>query len=508
MKTSQHRRALLKAGIASGVLWLPFGQGAFGARVKAVLPAQFDEVDHHEVPHRIRDGWRPEIPAPSSATEVVVVGGGISALTAAWRLADKRVVLLEKESQLGGNSRGREFNGCRHALGAFMNQGSMAPFEEFFRELAVPQVEIASQQHAWAGQGKIVRDPLGSGLGKLPWALGEQRSLAGAAKLMRSYLDPQEGIFFPRTENTEAIRALDRKTLWQHYENQKLTPRVKQLFDAVVSSRAGDSGEMLSAWMGSYLLSASMAKNYSLPGGHGAYAEALRSRIVAGGKADLRTGFTVIRVAEQKHGKVWVSGVNATGRVETIEADTVVMGVPKFYAKRIVAGLAEQRAGVYEQFSYNAYLVAQVHLRRRIDAPFETCAPEHFTRFIVAPDQLPGNQRRDGGGLLTAYIPFPRVAGRAQLFVADAKDLAERIVRDVESIFPAARGQVEGVQLHRWGHPMLTTRPGMEDALERARASHGRVAFAHSDSFGITGLYSAIWTGMDAEAEARAILMS
>lgn len=492
-----------------GVLTLPFAHSVWGARAQAVLPQRFDEVDHFDVTHRVRDGWKTPVPEPSAACEVAIVGGGISALTAAWRLADRKIMVLEKENETGGNSRAREFAGCRYALGAFMNQGPMAPFEDWFRELNVPLVEVQAGGHAWAGDGRVVRDPLGAGLGQLPFASREIKSIEKATQLLRSYLPPnggsKEGIFFPRDENSAAIRALDRTTLWSEYERLGLGPQGRNFFDAMVSARIGDSGEMLSAWMGSYLLSSALARNYTAPGGHAVFAQALRSRIPAGA---VRTGFTVTRVAERPGGKVWVTGMRADGQAETIEAETVILGVPKFYCMRLVEGLAQARRDLLSQFSYNAYLVAQVFLRERIEVPFETCAPSNFARFIVAPDQLPGNARSDGGGLLTIYIPYPRAAGRESLLSADVKLLAERIVRDVENVFPAARGQVESVALHRWGHPMLTTRPGMDAALEQARESFGRVAFAHSDSFGITGLYSAIWTGMDAEAEARAIQMS
>jgi len=494
---------------AGAVLTLPFANSVWGARAQAVLPQTFDEIDHFDVTHRVRDGWKTPVPEPSAACEVAIVGGGISALTAAWRLADRKIMLLEKEAETGGNSRGREFAGCRYALGAFMNQGPMAPFEEIFRELNVPLVEVPGRGHAWAGNGRVVRDPLGEGLGQLPFADGERKALAKATQLLHGYQPrkaaAKDGIFFPRADNTAAIRALDRTTLWAEYEQLGLGLHGRSFFDAMISARIGDSGEMLSAWMGSYLLSSAVARNYTAPGGHAVFSQALRSRIPA---SSVRTGFTVTRVAERPGGKVWVTGLRADGQPETIEADTAILGVPKFYCMRMVEGLAQARRDALSQFTYNAYLVAQVFLRERIDVPFETCAPGNFTRFIVAPDQLPGNARSDGGGLLTIYIPYPRAAGREKLFAADVKLLAEHIVRDVESVFPAARGKVESVTLQRWGHPMLTTRPGMDDALEQARGSFGRVAFAHSDSIGITGLYSALWTGMDAEAEARAILMS
>ena len=50
----------------------------------------------------------------------------------------------------------------------------------------------------------------------------------------------------------------------------------------------------------------------------------------------------------------------------------------------------------------------------------------------------------------------------------------------------------------------MTASPGA--ALEQAQQTEGRIAFAHSDKLGLTGLYSAVWAGMEAEVDAELIL--
>src|SRR5260370_23594794 len=58
--------------------------------------------------HRLRDHAAFRVPARQVRVPIVIVGGGIAGLSAAWRL-DKRgvrdFVLLEMEAQAGGNSR-------------------------------------------------------------------------------------------------------------------------------------------------------------------------------------------------------------------------------------------------------------------------------------------------------------------------------------------------------------------------------------------------------------------
>ena len=78
-------------------------------RGKTLPPAGEILAPNYSIGHRIRDGFRPR-PASDcwQETDVVVIGGGISGLAAAWRLRRERLerfVVLELESAAGGTSR-------------------------------------------------------------------------------------------------------------------------------------------------------------------------------------------------------------------------------------------------------------------------------------------------------------------------------------------------------------------------------------------------------------------
>ena len=62
---------------------------------------------NHALGHRLREGGFPA-PAETRRVGVLIVGGGISGLSAAWRLANAGVddfLVLEIDSEPGGNSR-------------------------------------------------------------------------------------------------------------------------------------------------------------------------------------------------------------------------------------------------------------------------------------------------------------------------------------------------------------------------------------------------------------------
>ncbi|WP_434150425.1 FAD-dependent oxidoreductase [Methylocaldum gracile subsp. desertum] len=506
-----NRRSALKALAVLGGLGLGAGAtfrvDAKGRPNLVRLPNAFDEVDHFGVTHQVRDGVSFKVPEPSLRKDIVIVGGGISGLTALYRLGEYDCLLVEKEDALGGNSRRRESRGIHYPLGALVSQGPVSPFIDFFRELDVPFEPVLGPRLAYHVRGRLVEDPLAEdGWRHLPFSKREREGFRRVRDDLAALHHPIDGIFFPRADNRADIRQLDRITLSRYLADKGYPEAVSHFLKLMLSSRLGETGEDVSAWIALYLLSNLPVPAYTLPGGHGAISDILRERCEAIRPNALMTGFTAIRVENRPDGKVWVTGCTDDGSLQTIEARCAVMAVPKVFAKHAVVGLREERPDVYDRFRYNAYLVAQVELSRRVAPAFETASASRFSRFIVAADWLRSNRDPKGSSHLTVYVPYPGSAGRIELFGGSAKQLAARIVADLNAILPRSRGAIETVRLHRWGHPMVGCTPGMDEILNAAKQPFGNVVFAHSDSFGIAGLYSAVWTGMEASSDARIVL--
>src|SRR5215510_13847520 len=74
--------------------------------------------DHFEVCHEIRDGREFDRPDATRKADVVIVGGGVAGLSAAYFLKGKDWLLLEKEDHFGGNAYQEEYDGHVYATGA------------------------------------------------------------------------------------------------------------------------------------------------------------------------------------------------------------------------------------------------------------------------------------------------------------------------------------------------------------------------------------------------------
>jgi phytoene dehydrogenase-like protein len=97
----------------------------------------------------------------------VIVGGGISGLTAAHGLKDKRVLVLEKDRSPGGAAKMKEWNGVKYTLGPTnvrlgydveLNGRRFDYLTPFFDEIGVRWSKIHEPTDALFVRGKLIKN--------------------------------------------------------------------------------------------------------------------------------------------------------------------------------------------------------------------------------------------------------------------------------------------------------------------------------------------------------------
>lgn len=406
--------------------------------------------------------------ANGSHYDVVIVGGGIAGLTAAWRLRDRNVLVLEAAGIVGGRLRTESRGPYWLNLGAhvLMAEGPMATLAA---EVGVPLTEPRGDFLAVAMHGRVVRAGSVAGMFlRLPLSAAGRISLArtGLRLLMGKRRDPAklEEISFreflgPMHPDVEALMRVVANRLTGELDD--------------ISALVGVNG-FDHLWLGSRLNVA--GGSAELPS---ALARKLGGRIVTGAKAT-RVAQTATEVSVN---------YERNGERLTATADLAIVAVPAPLVDALVADLPQDQVQALAAMRYTPFLVAGIFTNETGPMPWDDlyalATPEKsFCMFFN-----PGNALRRGprqpGGALVVYAVAERATALMQ---RRDEDIRAAYLEDLYAIFPSARGIVSEVIIRRWqrGTAMGCRERGAN--LATLVEGHGRIAFAGDYMMPINGV--------------------
>src|SRR5271168_2645476 len=226
---TETRRDFLKFVVAGSV--------AAGCPVNHLLlaaesgPKPQVDGDHFAICHEVRDGQQFDKPAVSSRHDVVIVGGGVSGMSAAYFLRGRDFLLLEKEPHWGGNAYLEEYQGQAFAVGSAFDEKDSAS-EKLAREIGLIELPIDSGDPTIVA-GKWVPDTWLGGLDQLPYSEAVRESFKKFRAEMKA-LDPEKN-----------AQQLDSVPLTNYLKGY--APEIKQWWDAYGLSNWGAKSEDSSA---------------------------------------------------------------------------------------------------------------------------------------------------------------------------------------------------------------------------------------------------------------------
>lgn len=504
--------------------------------------------------HRLRTGDVP-VPASRRRVPVVIAGGGVAGLSAAWRLRRAGFLdfeLVELDGALGGTSRSGDGGPVPHPWGAHYLP-CPGPDARWVSELLIEagvaerlpdgQLSFDEAQLCRAPQERLyVADRWYDGLypragasaGDLQQLARFQGEMQRLGRLRDARGRPAFTLPIGAGSDDADFTALDRITMAEWLGQRGFdSPRLRWYVEYGCRDDFGAPLEATSAWAGLHYFASRLEGGEA--GATGETADLLtwpegNARLVAhlarGLSQRLRTGVMATRVRPLERGaEVWTFEP-ATGRAEALEADQVICALPSFVAARVMDDAA--RMELARALPVGAWMVANLTLRRR---PRSRGFPEAWDNvlyrspslgYVVATHQLdPGDcleqdagrcARRapsGGGTVWTYYLPFTEVdpgAGRRLLFQMAHADAVELVLADLGRAHPDLAECVTRIDVWRWGHAMVRPSPGVvHGQARRALASPaGSVHFAHSDLSGLPLFEEANHQGIRAAEEVLA----
>ena len=532
--TTFNRREILAA-----FLGLPVALAACRENNTPPLPAGEIVGASDVFGHRVRDGLRVEVPNDAwTEVPVVIVGGGVAGLSAAWQLQRSGFtdfVLLELEQAPGGTARSGSnrsfsFPWGAHYIPAPMKENSA--LISLLDEMGVIEGKDKDGEPV-VGEQFLCRDPEERIFYKGRWYEGlylhagesaeDQQQLEKFnaemnrwvgwrdAKGRRAFTLPVSAC----SDDAEAT-ALDRISMNEWMNQRGFTrSRLRWWVNYACRDDYGMTLEQTSAWVGIFYFCARVLKPHvesqsliTWPEGNGRLVNHLYDKT----KPQIQLDRAAIELIPTPTGCDLITldkqGTTARG----YRARHVIFAAPQFMARYLLRPYRENPPAHIAEFQFGSWMVANLTLKDRPKQNTQRDFPLAWDNVLYESESLgyvvaTHQQGIDRGPtVFTYYYPLCDAnarAARTRLLETEWRGWADVALTDLSRAHPDIRNLTERLDVMRWGHAMIRPRTGfMWDAARRDAAKPFRsIHFAHSELSGVALFEEAFDHGLRAADE-------
>jgi protoporphyrinogen oxidase len=443
-----------------------------------------------------------EIPEPERDVDVVIVGGGAGGLTAAYRLKDRDILLLEALPQLGGNSMYCEWEGLPFSLGGqyIAMPGSWADSAwDLCGELGLKPEEDKSPIGVVFPGNLYITNPYslrGFLRMPLPWRVKRD--------IIRFYL-----IDVPKIDcekRKDELDAIPFSHLLKKYSTEfrnwyellaKPYPRTNEVSALYAIESAQDRD---------YAGDAGVA---SFRGGLGLINRTLAEKVEQACPGRLLTGAFAYKVRHDAEGSV-LATYWCDGKISTVRAKAAIINAEANIAARILEDIPPETKKAMESMRRFSYPTFHFCSREPIyQRGYRLGVMNCTIQAITIPDWF---CRDHGPGRPNILSCFNKMALNDVEKLQDKSavlNMAAQVLGEIDARFPGAIEKVEAV------HAFLRTRnycvpyPGyMTEVFPRLGKSYGNIHFANAEYLNpVTHFPDAIDAGTTAAQEAGKVIV-
>jgi hypothetical protein len=455
--------------------------------------------------HLLRD--RRSFPAPKRIEKipVVIVGGGIAGLSAAWHLRKRGFddfVLLEMNDAAGGNARWgqNEITAYPWAAHYIPVPGPKAIYvRELFEELGVLENGKWNERYlSFSPQERLFlfgrwQEGIEPAVGLKP---KDREQFERLEELFAKHRNSGEFTIPLELGRSNRSRDLDRISFsdWLGQHNIE-SPLVNWYMNYACRDDYGSLAKDTSAWAGIHYFCSREADEkgpLTWPEGNGWITRRLLERV--GEK--VRTNQMVNRVTPSPRGVVVEAGDTQ------FQSEFVVFAAPTFLAPYIVENFPPLR-----DFTYSPWLTANLTLDRLPDS--RGGEPAWDTVFLDSPSlgyvdathqSVRSHIDKTVWTFYWALADGDAAQNRRLLLEKDWAYWREAILHDLGRVHSDIRQCVSRIDIMRMGHAMIRPVPGSIFSAERSSVvqRRGRLSFANSDLSGISIFEQAQYHGVTA----------
>ena len=443
--------------------------------------------------------------------DVVIVGGGLAGLSAAWRLRHWDTVLLESDHRVGGRIRSERRGPYWLNWGGHVLAGPGTSTDSLLNEVGIAAVAVPGSLKGLSMNGTFIRS---GRIETYPFRL--PMSMAARAAVLAKGLKVGSGVL----RYAKVVRQRDgesgaaRQQRIYDFENERsfqdfigrLPDDAAALFGTTVTRSAGDMDE-ISAGAGigyfSLVWNVGQGLNRGVVGGPSTLTEAIS--VALGDRVQL--GAAVQEVVH-KAGSVVVR-YRQDGVDREVEGRCVVLATPATVAHRVAVDLPTDVREALGKVVYGPHVSAAFLTNETTPQPWDDCyaiaCPKRS--FAIALNQasiVRGTEsvRQPGGSIMTFS---PASLGRALLDKSDEEVVTAHLA-DLEQVLGSGfADSVVEAKASRWKDGSPYSFPGRAKLQPTLMRRSSRV-FLAGDYLGTLYTESAITTGFSAAQEAASLL--
>ena len=396
----------------------------------------------------------------SSERDVVVLGAGIAGLSAAYRLRELDVEVVDAATWLGGRTRSTTFaDGTWANFGAQYLSADKTAVIELADELGVEMVPNGFEEAAERGRGAL--------------SAQESRDLQAAiARIEAEQANPRDPTL-PELDDTAFAR-------WLQDEPAHVARFLDQWCATVVCVSSAETslygalrlwGDQRQAAFTNETVRRSNRGDSVIVNGTQRLSKALAE--ASGAMLSLET--RVVSVASER-GRYRVTVQSPEGR-RTIGAAQVVVALPAPVAARVVRELPDWKRDALLAVRYGRFLCTPIRIAPagapRVSFPMTWCRPQQLYNSNEFALRTPGDMDRDGG----CFHSFVYDAYARQIWDDEDHTIKTGVVRALLDAFPQYEGRVREVHIARWEHGLPAYSPGRMKLQPALEASVGGIHF-------------------------------
>jgi phytoene dehydrogenase-like protein len=459
--------------------------------------------DSFQAGHLLRD--RASFPASKRIEKVpiVIVGGGIAGLSAAWRLRKRGFtdfVLLEMNETAGGNARWGENEITAYPWAAHYVPvpGPKAIYvRELFEDLGVLQNGQWNERYlCFSPQERLFlygrwQEGIEPAIGLKP---KDREQFQRLEDLFTKYRVSGEFTIPLELGRSNRFADLDRIPFSEWLRQQNIdSSLVNWYMNYACRDDYGALAKDTSAWAGIHYFSSREAEEkgpLTWPEGNGWITRRLLERV----GENVRTNQMVHRITPGPRGVTIEAGDTQ------FQSEFVIFAAPTFLATHIVDNFQP-----LHDFAYSPWLTANSTLDRMPDA--RGAEPAWDTVFLDSPtlgyvdathQSIRSHIDKTVWTFYWALAEGDPAQNRRFLLEKDWAYWKEAILHDLERVHSDIRRCVSRIDIMRMGHAMVRPVPGSIFSTERQRLAkrQGRILFANSDVSGISIFEEAQYHGV------------